>query len=94
MYADRATSTLDSIATAGLGTGQGFTDKDLKFLKDAKLGNITYTKEPAKGKLNMVLQLELVGEKETWLFPDSAKKKNGVIIITRININLIVVMMF
>jgi hypothetical protein len=36
-------STLDAIKAAGLGTGQGFTDKDLKFLQNIAGGPITYT---------------------------------------------------
>jgi hypothetical protein len=36
-------STLDAIKGAGLGTGQGFTDKDLKFLQGIAGGAITYT---------------------------------------------------
>ena len=36
-------STLDAIKAAGLGTGQGFTDKDLKFLQGIAGGTITYT---------------------------------------------------
>ena len=33
----------DAIKAAGLGTGQGFTDKDLKFLQGIAGGTITYT---------------------------------------------------
>lgn len=36
-------STLDAIQGAGLGTNQGFTDKDLKFLQGIAGGTITYT---------------------------------------------------
>jgi hypothetical protein len=36
-------STLDAIKGAGLGTGQGFTDKDLRFLQGVAGGTITYT---------------------------------------------------
>jgi hypothetical protein len=38
-------STLDAIKGANLGTGQGFTDKDLDFLKGIAGGKITYTAE-------------------------------------------------
>lgn len=38
-------STLNAIKGAGLGTGQGFTDKDLAFLRDIAGGKITFTKE-------------------------------------------------
>lgn len=36
-----ANQTLDSIKTSGLGSGQGFTDKDRIFLQDASAGRIT-----------------------------------------------------
>ena len=36
-------STLDAIKGAGLGTGQGFTDKDLKFLQGVAGGTIALT---------------------------------------------------
>lgn len=36
-------STLDAIKGAGLGTGQGFTDKDLKFLQGVAGGTVTMT---------------------------------------------------
>lgn len=35
-----ASQTLDAIKTSGLGSGQGFTDKDRQFLERAKSGNI------------------------------------------------------
>lgn len=38
-------STLDAIKSAGLGTGQGFTDKDLRFLQGIAGGKIDYTPE-------------------------------------------------
>lgn len=38
-------STLDSIKSAGLGTGQGFTDKDLKFLQGIAGGTISLTSQ-------------------------------------------------
>lgn len=38
-------STLDAIKGAGLGTGQGFTDKDLKFLRDIAGGTINLTQQ-------------------------------------------------
>ena len=40
-----ADATLTNIKASGLGTGQGFTDKDLKFLERARSGNISFTKE-------------------------------------------------
>lgn len=42
MVASMAQNTLNAIKTSGLGTGQGFTDKDLKFLEAAKSGNINF----------------------------------------------------
>jgi hypothetical protein len=43
LITNAASGTLDSIAGAGLGTGQGFTDKDLKFLQEAKSFRIDMT---------------------------------------------------
>lgn len=40
-----ANTTLSAIKSSGLGTGQGFTDKDLRFLQEAKSGNISWTEE-------------------------------------------------
>jgi hypothetical protein len=37
-----ADSTLGAIKSSGLGSGQGFTDKDREFLERAKAGQITY----------------------------------------------------
>ena len=42
MVTSMAQNTLNNIKTSGLGTGQGFTDKDLKFLEAAKSGNINF----------------------------------------------------
>ena len=82
LYADRANSTLESISTSGLGTGQGFTDKDLKFLKDAKLGNITYTKENLERQLNIEEKIsrEIANRWNTRLgeLPKSASVPTGV----------------
>jgi len=40
LYADLASTTLDSIKTSGLGAGQGFTNTDRDFLEKAKAGQI------------------------------------------------------
>lgn len=48
-----ADSTLNSIATSGLGSGQGFTDKDLRFLQDAKSFRITMNKENIRRVLDL-----------------------------------------
>lgn len=41
----RSQAVLSQIKSSGLGTGQGFTDKDLKFLQDSAAGSITLSKE-------------------------------------------------
>jgi hypothetical protein len=43
LITNAAGSTLDSIAGSGLGAGQGFTDKDLKFLQEARSFRIDMT---------------------------------------------------
>jgi len=43
LITNAAGNTLDSIAGSGLGAGQGFTDKDLKFLQEAKSFRIDMT---------------------------------------------------
>lgn len=43
-----ANTTLDAIKSSGLGTGQGFTDKDREFLEKAKAGQVTYDTESLK----------------------------------------------
>lgn len=43
-----ASQTLDAIRTSGLGSGQGFTDKDRQFLERAKSGNIEMNSESLK----------------------------------------------
>ena len=52
-YAGRAGATLDAISGSGLGAGNGFTNKDLDFLRDAKMGNITYSKEALQQQLQI-----------------------------------------
>ena len=53
LMSTRAQATLDSIKASGLGSGQGFTDKDRQFLENAKLGNITYSKEALQRQLDI-----------------------------------------
>ena len=53
LMATRAQATLDSIKSSGLGSGAGFTDKDRQFLENAKLGNITYSKEALQRQLDI-----------------------------------------
>lgn len=45
LAAARAGATLDAISASGLGSGQGFSNKDREFLEQAKLGNVKYTRE-------------------------------------------------
>lgn len=45
LITNAASTTLDNIAGSGLGAGQGFTDKDLKFLQEAKSFRIDMTDE-------------------------------------------------
>ena len=82
LMSTRAQATLDSIKASGLGSGQGFTDKDRQFLENAKLGNITYSKEA----LQRQLDIEEKVAKNTvsaWNsrvkeLPDSAKEPLGI----------------
>ena len=48
-----ADSTLNAISTSGLGSGQGFTDKDLRFLQDAKSFRVDMNKENIKRVLDL-----------------------------------------
>ena len=48
-----AETTLNSIKSSGLGSGQGFTDKDREFLQDAKSFRITMNKENIKRVLDL-----------------------------------------
>jgi len=47
----RSKSVLSQIKASGLGTGQGFTDKDLAFLERASAGNITLSADTIKRQL-------------------------------------------
>jgi hypothetical protein len=53
LMAGRAQATLDAIKGSGLGSGQGFTDKDRQFLENARLGNITYSKQALERQLDL-----------------------------------------
>lgn len=53
LFANRAQTTLDAIASSGLGSGQGFSNKDREFLEAARLGNITYDRETLKRQLDL-----------------------------------------
>lgn len=48
-----ADATLNAISTSGLGSGQGFTDKDREFLQDARSFRITMNKENIKRVLDL-----------------------------------------
>jgi hypothetical protein len=54
LITNAAGSTLDSIAGSGLGAGQGFTDKDLKFLQEAKSFRVDMTDT----NINRILNLQ------------------------------------
>ena len=47
----RSKSVLSQVKASGLGTGQGFTDKDLAFLERASAGNISLSTETIKRQL-------------------------------------------
>jgi len=53
LITNAASSTLDSIAGSGLGAGQGFTDKDLKFLQEAKSFRIDMTDDNIRRVINL-----------------------------------------
>jgi hypothetical protein len=49
----RSKAVLNQIKSSGLGTGQGFTDKDLKFLENASAGTITLSADTLKEQLKI-----------------------------------------
>lgn len=49
----RSAAILSQIKSSGLGTGQGFTDKDLKFLQDAAAGSISLSKETLQRQVDV-----------------------------------------
>ena len=53
LITNAASATLDNIAGSGLGAGQGFTDKDLRFLQDAKSFRITMNDENIRRIINL-----------------------------------------
>ena len=74
-------STLDAIKGAGLGTGQGFTDKDLNFLKGIAGGKIDYKPETLT-ELARLQHKTAVRSAETWNsrlkdIPESSTKSLG-----------------
>ena len=56
--------TLDNIKGSGLGAGQGFTDKDLQFLQDAKSFKITWNKENIARVLDLQERAAIEGAKK------------------------------
>lgn len=55
--------TLDSIKSSGLGSGQGFTDKDRQFLQEAKSGQITWNKESIRRVYDLQEKVAIEGAK-------------------------------
>jgi hypothetical protein len=55
--------TLDNIKTSGLGSGQGFTDKDREFLQEAKSGLITWNKDNIMRVYNLQERAAIQGVK-------------------------------
>lgn len=75
-------STLDAIKSAGLGTGQGFTDKDLKFLQGIAGGTVQLTAGTLK-ELARLQHLTATRSAEAWntrakQIPKSAIEGTGV----------------
>ena len=56
--------TLDSIKGSGLGSGQGFTNKDLDFLNDAKSFKVTWNKENIARVLDLQERAAIEGAKK------------------------------
>ena len=80
LYSDRAAAVLESIPTSGL--GPVITDSDLKVLRDAKMGNVTYTKDSLLRQINVEEKIarELANRWNTRLgeLPKSASMPTGV----------------
>jgi hypothetical protein len=53
LFANRAKATLDNVKASGLGSGQGFTDKDRDFLEKTVLGNIEFSADSLKRQLDI-----------------------------------------
>ena len=80
LYSDRAAAVLESIPSSGL--GPVITDSDLKVLRDAKMGNVTYTKDSLLRQINVEEKIarELANRWNTRLgeLPKSASMPTGV----------------
>lgn len=70
LFAGLATNTLSHIKESGLGSGNGFTDKDLRFLQDASGGRIGLEKNAI---LNILRLSEKAGVKSIEKWNDRAK---------------------
>ena len=86
LYQDRAAAVLESIPSSGL--GPVITDSDLKRLTDAKMGNITYTKESLLQQIDIeekvARELAKRWNQRFGELPTSATGPTGV---TRVNIS-------
>lgn len=60
-----AATTLESIKSSGLGSGQGFTDKDREFLEKARAGQITYNAS-SLGELARLSRMTAEKSADTW----------------------------
>ena len=60
-----AKNTLGAVKSSGLGTGQGFTDKDLSFLQDAEGGRITLNAQTLE-RLARLSRKAAEGSAEAW----------------------------
>jgi hypothetical protein len=60
----RSQAVLSQIKSSGLGTGQGFTDKDLKFLQDSAAGSITLSKETLQRQVNIERKIARAAAKD------------------------------
>ena len=74
-----ADNTLAGIHGSGLGTGQGFTDKDLRFLEAARSGTISFTRE-ALANLARLQYKAAIEQAKLWntqvsQYPDKMKDK-------------------
>lgn len=76
-----AKNTLSAVKSSGLGSGQGFTDKDLQFLQDAEGGRVTLNAQTLE-RLAKLSRKSAEASAETWnkrvkLLPKSAIEGTG-----------------
>lgn len=60
----RSQAVLNQIKSSGLGTGQGFTDKDLKFLQDSAAGSIALSKETLQRQIEVERKIARAAAKD------------------------------